>query len=108
MEINQIIRTRREELGLTMKELADRVGVSEGTISRWEGGQIQNMKRDKIVRLAEALEVPLPVLMDWEEYDAERVEKNKIAKELCELANVSNTRNVEIALDLLKKLEGKG
>ena len=107
MEINLIIRTRREELGLTMKELADRVGVSEGTISRWEGGQIQNMKRDKIVRLAEALEVPLPVLMDWEEYDAERVEKNKIAKELCELANVSDTRNVEIALDLLKKLEGK-
>ncbi|MBR3053131.1 MAG: helix-turn-helix domain-containing protein [Firmicutes bacterium] len=108
MELNQIIRIRREELGLTMKELADRVGVSEGTISRWEGGQIQNMKRDKIARLSEALEVPPSVLMNWEEYDAERIEKNKLAKKLCDLATVSDARNVEIALDLLKKLEGKG
>lgn len=34
MEVKDIIRTYREKLNLTMKQLADRVGVSEGTISR--------------------------------------------------------------------------
>lgn len=46
MEVKDIITNRRTELGLTMKELADMVGVSEGTISRWESGEIENMRRD--------------------------------------------------------------
>lgn len=107
MEVNVLIRYRREELGMTMKELAEKVGVSEGTISRWESGQIQNMKRDKIAKLAEALDVSPSVLMNWEEFYDDRTAKNKLAKELCELAEMSDTRNVEIALDLLRKLEGK-
>ena len=36
MEVKDIIRQRRIELNMTMRELADAVGVSEGTISRWE------------------------------------------------------------------------
>ena len=51
MEVKDIITNRRTELGLTMKELADMVGVSEGTISRWESGEIENMRRDKIATL---------------------------------------------------------
>ena len=31
---------RRNELGLTQKEIAEQVGVSEGTVSRWESGSI--------------------------------------------------------------------
>ena len=34
MELKDLIKNRRLELNLTMKELAKRVGVSEGTISR--------------------------------------------------------------------------
>ena len=47
MRTNDLIRMRRLELDMTMKELAAKVGVSEGTISRWESGDIENMKRDK-------------------------------------------------------------
>ena len=36
MDIGKLIRDKRIEYGLTMKEVAQRVGVSEGTISRWE------------------------------------------------------------------------
>lgn len=52
-----IIKDNREKLGLTMKELALRVGVSEATISRWESGNIKNMKRDKMFNLAKALKI---------------------------------------------------
>lgn len=107
METNDLIKLRRLELDMTMKELAAKVGVSEGTISRWESGDIANMKRDKIAALAKALEVPPAVLMDWEEYDAEQLQKNKEAKQLYDLATVSDIKNVEIALDLLRKLENK-
>lgn len=67
MEVKDIIRNRREELGMTMKELAEKVGVSEGTISRWESGEIANMKRDKIVALANALGLSPSVIMGWGE-----------------------------------------
>lgn len=106
MRTNDLIKMRRLELDLTMKELAQKVGVSEGTISRWESGDIANMKRDKIAALARALEIPPAVLMDWEEYDADRIQKGKQAKQLYNLALKSDTKNVDIALDLLKRLEG--
>ena len=105
MKTNDLIRMRRLELDMTMKELAAKVGVSEGTISRWESGDIENMKRDKIAALARALEVPPAVLMDWEEYDTERIKRGKEARQLYELALRSDIKNVEIAMDLLKKLE---
>ena len=66
MEVKDILKNRREELGLTMKEVAEKVGVSEGTISRWESGEISNMKRDKIVALANALQISPAVIMGWE------------------------------------------
>ena len=43
MQTNDLIKMRRLELDMTMKELAKKVGVSEGTISRWESGDIANM-----------------------------------------------------------------
>lgn len=43
MDLKDIIRNARLAKGLTMKEVADMVGVSEPTISRWESGEIENM-----------------------------------------------------------------
>lgn len=57
MEINNLIKRKRQEKGLTMKELADMVGVSEGTISRWESGEISNIKRKNAASLAKILDV---------------------------------------------------
>lgn len=41
-----------------MKELTNKVGVSEATIRRWESGEISNMRRDSIIKLSEVLEIP--------------------------------------------------
>ena len=61
--IGEMIRKRREELQKTQKEVAEYVGVSEGTISRWETGSVDNMRRDKIATLAEVLSIsPLKIL----------------------------------------------
>ncbi len=59
LNINQ----RRKELGLTLENIANHVGVSKGTVKKWEDGHIKNMGRDKIILLAEILQVsPLDIL----------------------------------------------
>ena len=65
MATNDIIKTRRLELGLTLREVADAVGVSEGTVSRWESGDIANMRRDKISKLAVVLRIDPSIIMGW-------------------------------------------
>ncbi len=65
MDIQTIIKNRRIELGLTMLDVAKQVGVSEGTISRWESGNIANMRRDKIAALAKTLKLSPSVIMGW-------------------------------------------
>ena len=105
MKANEVIKARRLDLGMTQKEVADRCGVTEATVSRWESGDIKNMRRDKIAILAHVLDVPPSVLMDWEEFDAEMMERKKLARELRDLANVAELKHLQIAYDLLKKLE---
>lgn len=65
-KIRLLLSERRKELGLTMKELSSLVGVSEATISRWESGDIANMRRDRIASLAKALKISPAVIMGWE------------------------------------------
>lgn len=51
------IRARRQELGLTLEQVASFVGVSKSTVSKWEKGQIKNMLIDKIALLARILKI---------------------------------------------------
>ncbi|WP_303815391.1 helix-turn-helix domain-containing protein [Selenomonas ruminantium] len=63
MHNNQSLAERRKELGLTLDEVAKSVGVSKATVSRWESGEIDNMRRDRIAALAKALRVsPLTIM----------------------------------------------
>lgn len=57
MEIGEKLKARRKELELTLQEVAEYVGVTKPTVLRWERGIINNMKRDKIQKLAEILKV---------------------------------------------------
>lgn len=58
------LKQRRIELGLTMKDVANAVGVSESTVSRWEAGNIVNMKRNRLVALANVLQIPVNELIN--------------------------------------------
>lgn len=58
---------RRKELGLTQKDIAEMVGVSEGTVSRWESGLIANMRRDRIAAYAKALRTTPGFIMTGEQ-----------------------------------------
>ena len=67
INIGKLIHDRRVELGLTMKELGERCEVSEATISRYESGNIKNMRRDVVAALSKALNISPKILMGWNE-----------------------------------------
>jgi repressor LexA len=55
--MDEWLKNRRLELGLTLEEVGDIVGVGKSTVRKWENGMIENMKRDKIALYAKALRV---------------------------------------------------
>lgn len=71
MEMGEKIYNLRKEKGLTLEELGNLVGVGKSTVRKWEKGMIANMKRDKISKLASALNVSPAYLMGWEMDDGD-------------------------------------
>lgn len=68
MNTYKIIKNRRLELGLTLKDVANALGVAESTVSRYESSDIQNMGIDKIEALAKVLQCEPTYLMGWESH----------------------------------------
>ena len=60
------LKALRRERGLTLEELAERIGTSKQTIHRYENGIISNVPPEKVVSLAEALGTTPAKLMGWE------------------------------------------
>lgn len=65
--IGLLIKQKRLDLGMKLEDLAKRVGVSAATVSRWESGKIDDMKRSRIKALSDTLGIPVYILMGWEE-----------------------------------------
>ena len=60
------LKTMRKALGMTLEELAEKLGTSRQTIHRYENGTISNIPPEKVVLLAEALCTTPASLMGWE------------------------------------------
>lgn len=66
------LKVRRESLGLSQEEVARKIHVTRSTVSKWEKGNIKNMKRDKIRGLAQVLKInPLLLGINPSEKDQE-------------------------------------
>lgn len=61
------IKELRIAKGMTLLQLANKIGVSEGTVQRYETENIPNLKQDTIIALANALDTTPTYLMGWDE-----------------------------------------
>lgn len=59
------IKELRTSQGMTLEQVAEKVGVGKSTVRKWETGMIANMRRDKIAALAKALNTTPMYLMGW-------------------------------------------
>ncbi len=82
METKDLIKQKRIEKQLTMKQLAEKVGVSEATISRWESGNIATMKQTKIALLAKALDISPTILVTGSIHPTEPILKPRDEKDI--------------------------
>lgn len=71
MTIGEMICARRKELGLTLEEVGQAVGVGKSTVKKWESGFIANMRRDKIAKLSKVLDVSPTVFLTSEKDTSE-------------------------------------
>lgn len=66
MDIGERIKRLRLEHKMTLEQLGNKVGVGKSTVRKWENGMIENMRRDKIDKLANALNCSPAFLMGWD------------------------------------------
>lgn len=73
------IKELRKARDMTLEDVAKIVGVGKSTVRKWETGMIENMRRDKIAALAQALGTTPVSLMGWDE---ETEKKNDILSDI--------------------------
>lgn len=100
MKVNEIIKKRRKELGLTLKDVAQELGVSESLISRYESNDVKNMGIDKITPLAKVLKCSPAYLMGWTEEkpqpesNFDKIKSQLTPEELIQLEKFNNMSTV--------------
>ncbi|WP_338147143.1 XRE family transcriptional regulator [Tetragenococcus halophilus] len=63
------MKEKRLENNMTLEQLGDKVGVGKSTVRKWENGMIENMRRDNIVKLSKALNIPVTDILGIETND---------------------------------------
>lgn len=109
MEIKDLIREKRQELGLTYEQLGELVGVGKSTVRKWETGMIENMRRDNIIALSKALNISPALLMGWDFSKTEINTSNNYSKEeqqhiedLRKLNDIGKNKVINYTKDLIE------
>lgn len=53
MEMGERIRMMRKECGLTQGELAQKLGLKDSAVAKYENGRVENIKRSTIQKMAD-------------------------------------------------------
>ena len=96
---------RRKALGKTQLEIAQAVGVSESAVSRWESGDIANMRRDRIKRYALALETTPEFIMTGQVDSDPAPELSEAGERIGELYDLADDRDQRIVETVLAPYE---
>ena len=81
MEISEKIKQRRKYLGLSKRELAEKISVHETSIGKYEQGKV-DFPVSKIKKLAKALEVSEIWLLGLDELDEDTLEIEEFVERL--------------------------
>lgn len=106
-ELGELIKQKRIEKGLSQTELANKMGVNVSTISRWESGEIENMRRHHVALISEVLDISIYTLMGWDVPDDYPSIMKKIGPYLGQMNNESQKRFMEYAEFLISRQEEK-
>jgi repressor LexA len=66
MSIGDRIKARRLELGLTLEEVGEKLGLNRSTVMRYENGRIKKMSEETIESFALVLKTTTGELLGWD------------------------------------------
>lgn len=66
MTVGERIKARRKQLGLSVDDIAEKLGKNRATIYRYESDEIENLPLNILEPLAKVLDVSPAYLMGWE------------------------------------------
>lgn len=120
--IGDKLKQMRVNLGLSLQEVGDAVGVAKSTVRCWETGNIKNMRRDKIAALAKVLHTTPAFIMELpdeksagEDYIVnndlifiiEEMKKNDSLRALAMYAAQLSPENIENVKNIVENLPKK-
>lgn len=82
MSIGQRIKTMRLQQGLTIDDLAYRLGKNRTTVYRYENGDIENLPLGILGSLANALNTTPAYLMGWETHNSNEEKAHYVVNNL--------------------------
>lgn len=66
------IKKYRKEKDLTLKDLADRIGVTEATAQKYESGNIKTISAEMLKKISDALGVLPENITEWDKEEYEK------------------------------------
>lgn len=97
MTIGERIKQRRTELGLSVDEVAEKLGKNRATVYRYESNEIENLPVGTLEPLAKILETTPAQLMGWDDDESQASdERTKRLRKAVENSGYSQTQLCEI------------
>lgn len=104
MELSQLIKDRRLELEMTMKQLAKKSGVAEATVSRWESGDVKGMRLSTAAKVADALHLS-PLVFLGQDLSEEEVSQIPIIGKVVAGTPMFAQENIEGMVEISKSID---
>lgn len=97
MTIGERIKQRRMELGLSVDEVAEKLGKNRATIYRYESNEIENLPVGTLEPLAKILETTPAQLMGWEDEEQDENYRRIFARNLNRFLEINGKNQADIA-----------
>lgn len=94
IELANKLRAKRLENNLSLQEVADKLGISKVTVSRYETLDITNIPSDKIEGMAKLYNTTPAYLMGWEDKKENNIFSQLTEEELAKLEKFNNMSTV--------------
>lgn len=75
------IKKYRKQKNMTLKELADEIGLTEGTVQKYEAGNIKSIDVLTLKKISDALNILPENLTEWEKEEYEKYREMKKGKD---------------------------
>lgn len=98
MTIGERIKQRRIELGLSVDEVAEKLGKNRATVYRYESNEIENLPVGTLEPLAKILETTPAQLMGWEYEEQDENYRRIFARNLNRFLKINGKNQADIAM----------